>query len=103
SRLPRTLRSTPFPSTTLFRSRPGLAHGVGQVVRDRSLACPTRAGLCVHPWGGGIGRVLRVGGSATTTDRDERCRRDHRYSEPSRSEEHTSELQSRENLVCRLL
>src|SRR5690606_40314970 len=30
-------------------------------------------------------------------------RRDHAVSSESRSEEHTSELQSRENLVCRLL
>src|SRR5690606_39389301 len=27
----------------------------------------------------------------------------HQYTDPVRSEEHTSELQSRENLVCRLL
>src|SRR5207302_7208974 len=34
--------------------------------------------------------------------RSERCRRRHKRW-PARSEEHTSELQSRENLVCRLL
>src|SRR5690606_42029836 len=30
-------------------------------------------------------------------------RRNHYFMRPARSEEHTSELQSRENLVCRLL
>src|SRR5436305_10839699 len=54
-------RSTLFPYTTLFRSRPG-AEGAGHR-RDRYL-------------------VGRTGG---------------------RSEEHTSELQSRPHLVCRLL
>src|SRR5690606_41001104 len=34
---------------------------------------------------------------------DSLCRRTARWSRRPRSEEHTSELQSRENLVCRLL
>src|SRR5438034_2008937 len=57
-------RSTLFPYTTLFRSRPGL-----------------------HRDGQHAGRCERV------TDRDLQ----------SRSEEHTSELQSHSDLVCRLL
>src|SRR5690606_39528960 len=36
-------------------------------------------------------------------DRDEWCDEDSRIEVQARSEEHTSELQSRENLVCRLL
>src|SRR2546430_3715970 len=74
-------RSTLFPYTTLFRS---------PVAVDGGLL------------GGGLGDLA---GSATT-DRDQgqhdsgqpggqRCR--------ARSEEHTSELQSQSNLVCRLL
>src|SRR5947209_17246937 len=74
-------RSTLFPYTTLFRShqrRAEAAHG-----RLR----PGRA----HEDRGGPDRVARrrAGG------RDARL--------PNRSEEHTSELQSRQYLVCRLL
>src|SRR3712207_7134681 len=69
-------RSTLFPYTTLFRS-PGVAHPQG----DRQTA--------PGPGGAGLGRVVlgypgRFGGEV-------------------RSEEHTSELQSRQYLVCRLL
>src|SRR3712207_7052244 len=63
-------RSTLFPYTTLFRSRPR-THGCGPPTRRRSAWAPSR-----------------------------------RRSSPStgtRSEEHTSELQSRQYLVCRLL
>src|SRR3989442_11543724 len=68
-------RSTLFPYTTLFRSLPGLA----AVLSDRDLAL-----LCREA--GHRGR------------RDYRPRRGR-----PRSEEHTSELQSRPHLVCRLL
>src|SRR3712207_7145416 len=72
-------RSTLFPYTTLFRSR-------GRVVR--------RAGL--------------VGGAAHARDRHTRGARraGARRADDgaaARSEEHTSELQSRQYLVCRLL
>src|SRR3712207_8776256 len=73
-------RSTLFPYTTLFRSRQ-----VGQ--RDRPRALPLR-GYCKKPRTllvAGFGRALPAGGSG------------------QRSEEHTSELQSRQYLVCRLL
>src|SRR3712207_7643660 len=70
-------RSTLFPYTTLFRSPRGLTalgqHGHQQQEHD----------------GGG-----REGGR----DRSPAWRR-----QPARSEEHTSELQSRQYLVCRLL
>src|SRR3712207_8579010 len=72
-------RSTLFPYTTLFRSR-----GVGQVR------------------GGGVGRgkgCEAVGHGASGSWRSGRaCAR-----QRARSEEHTSELQSRQYLVCRLL
>src|SRR5438445_6852580 len=75
-------RSTLFPYTTLFRSRP----------RPVALAgIPAR-------WRGGDG--FTIGDEprtlATAHDRRVQARR-------SRSEEHTSELQSRQYLVCRLL
>src|SRR3712207_7161269 len=66
-------RSTLFPYTTLFRSEPGLVDGLVGAV-----------GLAVL----GVDRVERV-----LPDR---------AADP-RSEEHTSELQSRQYLVCRLL
>src|SRR3712207_8943544 len=73
-------RSTLFPYTTLFRSDPRLLrpgrHRRGADRRQRH-----------RPRGGRAGRHALGGGP-------------HR---PRRSEEHTSELQSRQYLVCRLL
>src|SRR3712207_7662334 len=68
-------RSTLFPYTTLFRSG-----GLG------------RGRLRPHP-----GRVLRHRGATR------RAALRARMGDPRRSEEHTSELQSRQYLVCRLL
>src|SRR5688572_32212214 len=69
-------RSTLFPYTTLFRSsRPASGRRTAGGVADRD---PRRRATGAH----------RV-----------RCRDDL----PRRSEEHTSELQSQSNLVCRLL
>src|SRR3712207_8627718 len=75
-------RSTLFPYTTLFRSA-DLDLGPRGGVR--------RGGVLRHP---GPRRVPRL-----------RARRLRRRSAPTRvrSEEHTSELQSRQYLVCRLL
>src|SRR3712207_9018144 len=81
-------RSTLFPYTTLFRSE----------VRRTS----TGGGVGRSAGGGGVrsaataGRVLRHG-------RPGRGRRRLADRERVRSEEHTSELQSRQYLVCRLL
>src|SRR5690606_40855432 len=83
-------RSTLFPYTTLFRSavdaRRGedleefgdLRGGVGE---------PVAQPLCVEP---ALEEGFHVGNPFEPVDE-------------TRSEEHTSELQSRENLVCRLL
>src|SRR6266498_5308489 len=68
-------RSTLFPYTTLFRSRAARCRRV----RARDGASP-------HRRHGGRDRQLRRRGHAR-----------------ARSEEHTSELQSRPHLVCRLL
>src|SRR2546430_7380388 len=78
-------RSTLFPYTTLFRSdlRP----------RER------QGGRC-HRLANGRRGTLADSGIATAHGR-RRC--GDRRSGSSRSEEHTSELQSQSNLVCRLL
>src|SRR5690606_41235074 len=70
-----------------------LRDGIGRrrgVCRRRSI----RGGRGLAP--------LRTAGSERD-DRDERGDRDAGTDHVDRSEEHTSELQSRENLVCRLL
>src|SRR2546430_11323933 len=77
-------RSTLFPYTTLFRS----VDAAGGVVVAADSA--DAAGDEVR-----VARVLSFHEDAVTTE-DRRGR-------PARSEEHTSELQSQSNLVCRLL
>src|SRR3712207_7511381 len=80
-------RSTLFPYTTLFRSRrvvaPGLQGGQ-QGIRVEPVA------VDLHPPAEAVAGVAEVGVVA-------------RVDEDLRSEEHTSELQSRQYLVCRLL
>src|SRR2546422_3366239 len=82
-------RSTLFPYTTLFRSAPG-ARRLG--LQD---------GQCV-----GLFRLLRRRGGRSGQGllqlRPRQLARD-RAQQRQRSEEHTSELQSRLHLVCRLL
>src|SRR5438445_11960982 len=80
-------RSTLFPYTTLFRSSFSSA--------------PKKPACWASPWvrwtlarrssGGTVSRLLSADGGLTATRL------------VSRSEEHTSELQSRQYLVCRLL
>src|SRR3712207_7936749 len=84
-------RSTLFPYTTLFRSQPDLLEVVG--ARDT---------------GRGLARLLDGGQQQSDQHRDDRNdhqQLDEREAEARgrRSEEHTSELQSRQYLVCRLL
>src|SRR3712207_8671598 len=73
-------RSTLFPYTTLFRSRGAARPPPARAPRGRAAA-----------------------GAAATTARRDRPSRTPRPLLPGRSEEHTSELQSRQYLVCRLL
>src|SRR3712207_8464592 len=83
-------RSTRFPYTTLFRSRRQRL-ATGPAVRPRRLA----AGQQLLP----PRRVdVRAREQELAHDAGDRQRRD-----DPRSEEHTSELQSRQYLVCRLL
>src|SRR3712207_8295896 len=92
-------RSTLFPYTTLFRSSLIDAAGPACVAIKPQLACFERLGgaggfvleaICAHARRAGL-LVLADGkrGDVPVT--------------ASRSEEHTSELQSRQYLVCRLL
>src|SRR5687767_15575991 len=77
-------RSTLFPYTTLFRSRPRLlADGVGVVVAARAVADVDAEAVGVV--------AAAVHGDAELVQSG------------ARSEEHTSELQSLAYLVCRLL
>src|SRR2546427_7952471 len=80
-------RSTLFPYTTLFRS-----HAIH--LQSERASRPPRA-----PRAGGVSR-RRAAGPARA--RGAARRRAVRLHAP-RSEEHTSELQSQSNLVCRLL
>src|SRR5437870_11387803 len=84
-RIRRPPTSTLFPYTTLFRSRArDRAHRGGRSRRLRGNACVHGARSARGP--AGVGSCRR------------RLAREH-----FRSEEHTSELQSRGQLVCRLL
>src|SRR2546426_8565159 len=90
-------RSTLFPYTTLFRSRRPRHHGVAHHPAGRT------------PQHRGIAERLDVRSQLELPGPDPPPRRDRdRALEPDgvadgRSEEHTSELQSPCNLVCRLL
>src|SRR2546422_5498374 len=94
-------RSTLFPYTTLFRS-PHAAYGQAHV---------EPAGAQVSPHGSAVRAATRVLGlpaalraGLRAADRDGlRRRADQAERRHVRSEEHTSELQSRLHLVCRLL
>src|SRR5438034_7401375 len=86
-------RSTLFPYTTLFRSV--------RTTKSRRRGRPEgRAG---RTWYFGAAGKIPVGAPAGAAAAG--CRRCAKQSatEPSRSEEHTSELQSHSDLVCRLL
>src|SRR2546430_11841776 len=83
-------RSTLFPYTTLFRS-PWCSPTTTPITWDSSCCCVA----CSAP-----GRGIDVSDSLGESDRRAR---DHRLGLGARSEEHTSELQSQSNLVCRLL
>src|SRR5690606_40333664 len=86
-------RPTLFPSPTLFRSplSPQVSSSLAESLtdfRDWMWCCHMAVGRC---------RFCLVGSSMVgMSDRNASIWR-------KRSEEHTSELQSRENLVCRLL
>src|SRR2546422_8455024 len=76
-------RSTLFPYTTLFRSQDGARH---EIQRLGDAEVPRQV----------LERLVPAEARDRARNDDERLRED-------RSEEHTSELQSRLHLVCRLL
>src|SRR5690606_41333716 len=87
--LRRPTRSTLFPYTTLFRSLLLLIQAI--IMKDILFAF-----LAAFLLFTGLAKVPCCGaGEACSVDTKDRLMK--------RSEEHTSELQSRENLVCRLL
>src|SRR3712207_6985510 len=86
-------RSTLFPYTTLFRSKLTDHHGKTVDFRNVILIMTTNAGASdMAREGVGFGNITREG------EDEEAIKRMF-----TRSEEHTSELQSRQYLVCRLL
>src|SRR3712207_9128575 len=96
-------RSTLFPYTTLFRSQQ--AGAPGQRTGERMHAC-------VHTRIDGLAQLHQRGGVARGASAECRAFFGSTADEPAcaprrllsaeRSEEHTSELQSRQYLVCRL-
>src|SRR3712207_6953063 len=87
-------RSTLFPYTTLFRSRRGRRSSLGPRPRQAAPGQEVAQLEQRRVRGEGVERTpVRLRGERVV----ERCR------DVARSEEHTSELQSRQYLVCRLL
>src|SRR3712207_7511556 len=86
-------RSTLFPYTTLFRSRAAELRREAQQRRTEARAASAQKGGATST--GGV-RVVR-------RDDEGRTASPSSSADPARSEEHTSELQSRQYLVCRLL
>src|SRR5687768_17777132 len=86
-------RSTLFPYTTLFRSRTsGKTTKPSRVtIRPRSAANKNQRTIRKQVWAGLTSNVIRLDQHVGLLIRNQR------------SEEHTSELQSRLHLVCRLL
>src|SRR2546430_6466896 len=83
-------RSTLFPYTTLFRSAGEM--GGALKVRLQAPALESRANEALIDF---LAQLLKTPKSAVRILSGDRSR--------TRSEEHTSELQSQSNLVCRLL
>src|SRR5690606_40179045 len=87
-------RSTLFPYTTLFRSWSSAPRAPVGARGAVGLTAPApKAHQAPEPHPSGILDQRRAGGRPPWNRRPEHAR----------SEEHTSELQSRENIVCRLL
>src|SRR3712207_8184694 len=84
-------RSTLFPYTTLFRSRVRVSHS--SVQRTTPAVSRTAVGSQVEV----RASDQRTAGTSQVVEQV------YRHAAQTRSEEHTSELQSRQYLVCRLL
>src|SRR5687768_17652303 len=88
--IPRPPRSTLFPYTTLFRS----ARQIEECIQNSQQTIRIGASILQQ-----LLLLLREGGKILLEEQIER----HPEAGEWRSEEHTSELQSRLHLVCRLL
>src|SRR5688572_32104762 len=88
-------RSTLFPYTTLFRSqRRDLGLQFGRIDAEAAGGAVEQPDLLAHPaFGQPSGERLDAAQAGA----------DAAFRDDERSEEHTSELQSQSNLVCRLL
>src|SRR2546430_4290520 len=101
--LRRPRRSTPFPCTTLFRPT-ALVTGGGGLLGPQHAAALAAIGARVFIADVAEERATTAAqhvSAETGNDQVTGCLLD--VTNPSRSEEHTSELQSQSNLVCRLL
>src|SRR2546430_13388236 len=88
-------RSTLFPYTTLFRSGIGI-QALGQLSTNGQQAIALSGAFQRNPSNtNDPTRVYSLGGGGSVSQSN--------TADSSRSEEHTSELQSQSNLVCRLL
>src|SRR2546429_3359409 len=89
-------RSTLFPYTTLFRSLGGVVDLDG-TVSSRGGEAETKGSVKLSK------ALLVAGGSPAGVPVDVNFNTKYNLRKSARSEEHTSELQSRLHLVCRLL
>src|SRR5690606_40229374 len=95
--------STPFPSTTLFRSSCTHCETENldrfEDLNDRTWTCKTCGEPVLVELENSDGDKHYVQAQPVPV-RHRFCRSRYDHSGPQRSEEHTSELQSRENIVC---
>src|SRR5438105_10487154 len=88
-------RSTLFPYTTLFRSMSMVASKDGTIVYDPSTPAKIDTTKLIQ-----VGKLIKIENAHLWTHTDSPSGAGSIF---ARSEEHTSELQSRVDLVCRLL
>src|SRR3712207_7589691 len=91
-------RSTLFPYTTLFRSDGDLLHAAVPGVAAAGVGRGAGVGVAVDPQLRVVAPVRPAAPGVGVAEEP-----DPRHLQRARSEEHTSELQSRQYLVCRLL
>src|SRR2546429_6178340 len=99
-------RSTLFPYTTLFRSQVGKVHGIERPAGGQADGLELRPGERRGGHGKSQFRLRRTAQAGKFEREGVHSEKDLRCTDVlllDRSEEHTSELQSRLHLVCRLL